>query len=89
MSFVDEKTGRIVVRGEKEERDERYKKWKEAGRLASRPQAQPAKLRRPNLEDPSKDEEFAKLPWQEVWIGPEHMRQIPRRDVEWGRFRWI
>ena len=98
LSFVDKKTGRIVVRGEQEERDERYKKWKEAERLAIGPKAQPKSVRRPNLEptlraidteDPSKDLEFAQLAGQEVWLGPEHLRQIPRRDVEWGRFRWI
>ena len=79
--------GRIVVRGEKEERDERYRLWQEAERLASRPKAKPKRVRLPNLaptvraidtEDLAKDEEFAKLPGQEVWIGPEHMRQIPR-----------
>ena len=98
LSFVDEKTGRIVVRGDIEERDARFKKWKEAERLAIRPKAQPKQVRRPNLEptmraidteDPSKDLEFAQLPGQEVWLGPEHLRQIPRRDVEWGRFKWI
>ncbi|CAK8999824.1 unnamed protein product [Durusdinium trenchii] len=91
LSFVDEKTGRIVVRGDIEERDARFKKWKEAERLAIRPKAQPKQVRRPNLEptmraidteDPSKDLEFAQLPGQEVWLGPEHLRQIPRRDVE-------
>ena len=98
LSYIDEKTGRIVVKGEQEERDARFKKWKEAERLAIRPKAQPKQVRRPNLEptlraidteDPSKDLEFAQLPGQEVWLGPEHLRQIPRRDVEWGRFRWI
>ncbi|CAK9117646.1 unnamed protein product [Durusdinium trenchii] len=94
LSFVDEKTGRIVVRGDKEERDARFK----AERLAIRPKAQPKQVRRPNLEptmraidaeDPRKDLEFAQLPGQEVWLGPEHLRQIPHRDVEWGRFKWI
>ncbi|CAK9107610.1 unnamed protein product [Durusdinium trenchii] len=98
LSYVDEKTGRIVVKGEQEEGDARFKKWKEAERLAIRPKAQPKQVRHPNLEptlraidteDPSKDLEFAQLPGQEVWLGPEHLRQIPRRDVEWGRFRWI
>ena len=90
LSFVDEKTGRIVVRGEKEERDARFKKWKEAERLAMRPKAQPKQVRRPNLEPTMrKDLEFAQLPGQEVWLGPEHLRQIPRRDVEWGRFKRI
>ena len=81
------------MRGDKEERDARFKKWKEAERLAMRPKAQPKQVRRPNLEptmraidteDPSKDLEFAQLPGQEVWLGPEHLRQIPRRDVENG-----
>ncbi|CAK9045173.1 unnamed protein product, partial [Durusdinium trenchii] len=74
LSYIDEKTGRIVVKGEKEERDARFKKWKEAERLAIRPKAQPKQVRRPNLEptlraidteDPSKDLEFARLPGQE------------------------
>ena len=75
LSFVDEKTGRIVVRGDEEERDARFRKWKEAERLAIRPKARPKQMRRPNLEptmraidteDPSKDLEFAQLPGQEV-----------------------